>query len=96
VLRFDGAGEGAQWKDLKVSVASTKLILFKAKVIEHGIEKPFMAFPAGAKGGNLAKGSGQSFTEEELAKLNEAKLDNAGVTVVWRKMTGGFRYIYLR
>ena len=97
VVKFTGGSEDPDWKDLKVSLGELwelpafechALTNSQAKIIELGIEKPFMAFPPGATVGKLAKQDDSEITEEDLKKLNDAKLQFGGADAVFSKMTG--------
>jgi hypothetical protein len=52
------------------------------------ITKPFMAFPPGATVGNLAKQDDAQITDEDIAKLNDAKFQFGGADAVFSRMTG--------
>lgn len=65
-------------------------LTFQEKVMKDGgITKPFMAFPPGSVHGSLAKQDDSEFTDEEIQKLNDAKLQFGGKDTEWTKMTGG-------
>ena len=58
------------------------------QVSQNGIEKPFIAFPPGSESGNLAKTESTVITDEEMKKLQDAKMLLGGVEVQWKRMTG--------
>lgn len=66
--------------------------MIQAKIIELGIAKPFMAFPPGATVGNIAKEDDSKFTDEDLQKLNDAKLPFGGSEATFSKMTGECKF----
>ncbi|EIW71598.1 hypothetical protein TREMEDRAFT_37957 [Tremella mesenterica DSM 1558] len=74
-IKFPSGGEGADWKKLKDLIT------------ENGIPEPFLAYPPGAKGGTVAKKSGDVITEDELKRLNDAKLPFGDITVEFTYMT---------
>jgi len=47
-----------------------------------------MAFPPGATVGNLAKQDDAQITDEDIAKLNDAKFQFGGADAVFSRMTG--------
>lgn len=49
-----------------------------------------MAFPPGATVGNIAKEDDSKFTDEDLQKLNDAKLPFGGSEAIFSKMTGEY------
>ncbi len=60
----------------------------KIQVSKNGIEKPFLAFPPGAQSGSVAKTDSTIIADEEMSKLQEAKILFGGVEVKWERMTG--------
>ncbi|WOO84147.1 La [Vanrija pseudolonga] len=74
-IKFSAPGDGGDWKVLKNAV------------IEAAIASPFMAFPPGTKGGTVAKSDSTLISDEELAKLNDAKLDFGGEPVTFARMS---------
>ncbi|KAL1406572.1 hypothetical protein Q8F55_008278 [Vanrija albida] len=74
-IKFAAPGDGGDWKVLKNAV------------IEAAIAAPFMAFPPGSKGGSLAKSDSTLISDEELAKLNDAKLEFGGEPVTFSRMS---------
>lgn len=59
------------------------------------IAKPFMAFPPGATVGNLAKQDDAQITDDDIAKLNDAKFQFGGADAVFSRMTGKSLLRYL-
>lgn len=53
-----------------------------------------MAFPPGATVGNLAKQDDAQITDEDIAKLNDAKFQFGGADAVFSRMTGKFSPSY--
>lgn len=49
-----------------------------------------MAFPPGATVGNLARMDDSKITDEDLQKLNDAKLPFGGSEATFSRMTGTF------
>jgi len=64
------------------------LIIGQIQVGKNGIEAPFLAFPPGSESGSLAKVDSTVITDDEMAKLQEAKMLFGGVEVQWQRMTG--------
>ncbi|ORX37808.1 hypothetical protein BD324DRAFT_645356 [Kockovaella imperatae] len=74
VVKFVNCGKDGDWKDLK------------QRVIDNGIEKPFIAYPPGSEFGRLAKSDGTEISEDEIRKLNEANIPFGGSQLLWERM----------
>lgn len=47
-----------------------------------------MAYPPGSSSGNISKNSGGPVTEDELKRLNDAKIQFGSITVEFTRMSG--------
>ena len=64
--------------------------MLQQRVIDTGIEKPFIAYPPGSEFGRLAKSDGTEIAESEVQKLNEANIPFGGSQLLWERMPGEY------
>lgn len=74
VIKFTNAGTEGDWQQLK------------ADVIAVGYEAPFISYPKGTTGGTFSLP--RAFTQDDLTKLNDAKIAVGGKAITWSFMEG--------
>ena len=57
------------------------------RVIDLGIDAPFIAYPPGSGFGRFAKANGSEVSDAEVGKLNEANIMFGDKQLMWERMS---------